>query len=207
PPPPPLPTPGPNRYQMNLPFEEPFTDPLVIEHPLAMAVLDAILGDNCHCHYLASDTALPGSDFQAVHSDIYLLFPETPLSLPTYSIVVNIPLIDVGPENGPVEIWPGGTHLMPSPLDLHHLAPHMHSQRVIMPAGSLLIRDMRMWHRGTPNRSDEIRTHLALIYSRFWFRETTYPPIAISRAAYERLSDRARQRFRVEKIEGVKGER
>src|SRR6266542_1881533 len=94
---------GTNRFQMHMPFEEPFIDPLIIEHPLALAILDAMLGENCHCHYFASDTALPGSDYQAVHSDIHLLFPETLLSLPAYSIVVNIPLIDVKPENGPVE--------------------------------------------------------------------------------------------------------
>jgi ectoine hydroxylase-related dioxygenase (phytanoyl-CoA dioxygenase family) len=191
---------GTNRFQMHVPFEAPFIDPLVIENPLALSILDTLLGDNCHCHYFASDTALPGSDYQAVHSDIHLLFPETALSLPAYSIVVNIPLIDVRLEHGPVEIWPGGTHLMPSKLDMQRLAPQMHSELVTMPAGSLLIRDMRMWHRGTPNRSDEIRPHMALIYSRFWFRETGYPPIQIPRATYERLSERAKRLFRFEKI-------
>ncbi len=191
---------GANRYQMHLPFEEPFINPLIIANPLALSVIDALLGADCHCHYFASDTALPGSDYQAVHSDIQLLFPETTLSLPAYSIVVNIPLIDVKPEHGPVEVWPGGTHLMPGRLDMKSLAPQMHSELVTMPAGSLLIRDMRMWHRGTPNRSGEIRPHLALIYSRFWFRETSYPPIRIPHATYERLSERAQRLFRFEKI-------
>ena len=191
---------GNNRYQMHLPFEPPFIDPLVIEHPLALAVLDAILGDDCHCHYFASDTALPGSEYQSVHSDIHLLFPDTSLSLPAYSIVVNIPLIDVRPEHGPVEIWPGGTHLMPGQMDMKSLAPRMRSELVTMPAGSLLIRDMRMWHRGTPNRSTVTRPHLALIYSRFWFRETAYPPIDIPRATYGQLSERARRLFRFERI-------
>jgi ectoine hydroxylase-related dioxygenase (phytanoyl-CoA dioxygenase family) len=191
---------GTNRYQMHLPFEAPFIDPLIIEHPLALAVIDAMLGDNCHCHYFASDTALPGSDYQAVHSDIHLLFGETNLSVPVYSIVVNVPLVDVTPERGPVEIWPGGTHLMPGPMDIKALAPTMHSELVTMPAGSLLIRDMRMWHRGTPNRSEVIRPHLALVYSRFWFRDTGYHSIPISRATYEGLSKRAQRLFRFENI-------
>lgn len=191
---------GNNRYQMHLPFRAPFIDRLVIEHPFALAVLDTILGDTCHCHYFASDTALPGSDYQGVHSDTHLLFPDTSLSLPAYSIVVNIPLIDVTLERGPVEVWPGGTHLMPGAMDIQRTAPHMHSELVTMPAGSLLIRDMRMWHRGTPNRSDVARPHLALIYSRFWYRETGYPPIAIDRAVYDGLSPRARQLFRFERI-------
>jgi hypothetical protein len=99
-----------------------------------------------------------------------------------------------------VEIYPGGTHLMPGQLDMQSLAPHMHSELVTMPAGSLLIRDMRMWHRGTPNRSADIRPHLALIYSRFWYRETSYPPIEIPRATWVQLSERARRLFRFEKI-------
>lgn len=192
---------GNNRYQMHMPFRAPFIDPLVIEHPFALAILDAILGNTCHCHYFASDTALPGSDYQGVHSDTHLLFPETSLSLPAYSIVVNIPLVDVTLDRGPVEIWPGGTHLMPGSMDIQKTAPHMHSELATMPAGSLLIRDMRMWHRGTPNRSDIARPHLALIYSRFWFRETGYPPIEIAKDIYDGLSQRARQLFRFEKLD------
>jgi hypothetical protein len=59
-----------------------------------------------------------------------------------------------------------------------------------------------MWHRGTPNRSAEIRPHLALIYSRFWFRESNYPPMSIPRATYDALSPRAQQLFRFENIAG-----
>ena len=192
---------GANRYQMHLPFVPPFMDPAVIENPLALAVLDEMLGKDYVCHYFASDTPLPGSDHQRVHSDITLLFPEMPLSLPAYSIVVNIPLVDFTEENGPVEIWPGGTHLMPGGTDIQALAPLMHSERVRMPAGSLLIRDMRMWHRGTPNRSTEARPNLALIYSRPWLK-THYPPIGIPAETYESLSDRAKRLFRFENIGG-----
>ena len=56
-----------------------------------------------------------------------------------------------------MEIWPGGTHLMPSGIDVENISKVMHSEQVLMPAGSLLIRDARMWHRGTPNVSDEPR--------------------------------------------------
>lgn len=192
---------GANRFQMHLPFTAPFNDPTVITNPFALPIIDALLGADAICHYFASDTPLPGSDYQAVHSDIQLLFPETSLSLPAYSIVVNIPLVDFTEENGPLEIWPGGTHLMPGPNDLAALAAQMPSQRVTMPAGSLLIRDMRAWHRGTPNRADHARPNLALIYSRPWLR-THYPPIGIPTADYEALSERARHLFRLENIGG-----
>lgn len=192
---------GANRYQMHLPFRPPFIDPAVITHPFALAVLDRLLGPDYVCHYFASDTALPGSEYQPVHSDITLLFPEMPLSLPAYSVVVNIPLVDFTADNGPMEIWPGGTHLMPGAMDIQRLAPSMHSEPVLMPAGSLLVRDMRMWHRGTPNRSQIVRPNLALIYSRPWLK-THYPPIAIPQPAYDSLSERAKRLFRLENIGG-----
>ena len=189
---------GANRYQMHLPFTAPFNDPAIIENPLIVPLLDDLLGKDYVCHYFASDTPLPGSDYQAVHSDITLLFPEAPLSLPAYSVVLNIPLVDFTPENGPLEVWPGGTHLMPGGTNLKELAPTMHSETVLMPAGSLLLRDMRMWHRGTPNRADHARPNLALIYSRPWLK-THYPPIAIPADTYAGLSERAKHLFRLEK--------
>jgi hypothetical protein len=88
---------------------------------------------------------------------------------------------------------------MPGTADIAALAPKMHSETVQMPAGSLLLRDMRMWHRGTPNRSDAARPNLALIYSRPWLK-THYPPIPIDKDVYAGLSDRAKHLFRFEAI-------
>ena len=185
---------------MHLPFRAPFNDAAIVTNSLVLPVIDALLGEEVVCHYFASDTALPGSDHQSVHSDIHLLFPETALALPAYSLVLNIPLVDFRVDNGPVEIWPGGTHLMPGGVDMQSLAPQMHSQPVLMPAGSLLLRDMRMWHRGTPNHAATARPNLALIYSRPWLK-TNYPNIQIGRACYDQLSARAQKLFRMEQID------
>lgn len=193
---------GANRFQMHLPFAAPFCEPQVIAHPFALAVMDQLLGDDCVCHYFASDTPLPGSDYQKVHSDIRPLFPESDLVAPPFSIVLNIPLVDFREENGPLEIWPGGTHLMPGVRDMERLAPLMRSELVLVPAGSLIIRDLRMWHRGTPNRSTAPRPNMALIYSRPWLK-THYPPIAIPEATYRNLSERAQRLFRLENIGGT----
>ncbi len=190
---------GANRYQMHLPFHAPFAVPEIVENPLILPIVDAILGADCVCHYFASDTPMPGSDFQAVHSDLPQLFPGTALSLPACSLVLNIPLVDFPLENGPLEIWPGGTHLMPGGVDMKALAPGMHSDLVLMPAGSLLLRDIRMWHRGTPNRSSAIRPNMARIYSRPWLK-TSYPPIDIPRSTSRALSERAQKLFRLERI-------
>jgi hypothetical protein len=36
--------------------------------------------------------------------------------------------------------------------------------------GSLLIRDIRLWHRGMPNRSDRVRHMLAMIHNVGWLQ-------------------------------------
>jgi hypothetical protein len=191
---------GANRYQMHLPFAPPFSDERVVANPLILPIIGALVGEDCICHYLASDTALPGSEYQAVHPDIYQLFPEQRSVLPPYSIVVNVPLVDAREDNGPLEVWPGGTHhYVADPAQVPALAASMHSQRVLMPAGSVLIRDSRMWHRGTPNRSSAPRPNFTLIYSRFWLK-LRYRSIPISHEAYDVLSPRAQRLFRLENI-------
>ncbi len=191
---------GAQRYQMHMPFAAPFSDERLIASPFVLPIVEALVGEDCICHYLASDTPLPGSDYQAVHPDIYPLFPENSAVLPPYSIVVNVPLVDAREDNGPLEIWPGGTHhYVAQPAQVANLAAQMQSLRVLMPAGSIVIRDSRMWHRGTPNRSTAPRPNFTMIYSRFWLR-LRYRPIPIPRSTYDALSPRAQRLFRLENI-------
>jgi hypothetical protein len=192
---------GANRYQMHLPFAAPFNAPEIVTSPFALPVIKALLGDDCVCQYFASDTALPGSEYQRVHSDIHKLFPGMPVAPPTFATVLNVPLVDFTEDNGPVEIWPGGTHLMPEDANMHELAETMDSKPVIMPRGSLLIRDIRMWHRGTPNRSDAPRPNMAMIHARHWLR-TSYPSIGIPQETYDGVSEDGQRLFRLENIGG-----
>jgi hypothetical protein len=194
---------GSNRYQMHLPFTTPFNDPRIIANPFVLPLVDAIIGKDAVCNYFASDTPLPGSDYQQVHSDMTPLFPETDMIVPPYALVLNIPLVDFREDNGPLEIWPGGSHLRTPPREqMQKLAPLMAHHSVLMPAGSLLIRDGRMWHRGTPNRSDAARPNMALIYAYHWFG-IGYPRIGIPQDTYDSLSERAKHLFRKEDIGGV----
>ena len=195
---------GAQRFQMYLPWEAPFATPALYENDDVLAVLLAVLGPDPTLVYFASDTPLPGSDYQRVHSDTRLLFPETPLSLPTYGVAVNAPLVDCSEENGSLEFWPGGTHLMPGQADLVRLAPHMQSQRANLKAGSILVRDLRMWHRGTPNRSSASRPHLALVYTRPWYRFEQEVP-TLTREAFEALSERAKRLLRYARVTGCAG--
>jgi hypothetical protein len=193
---------GPNRYQLHLPFRLPFSHNSVIANPLVLPVITSLLNEDCICHYFASDTPLPGSEYQRVHMDFQHLFPDLlDQPLPAYGLVLNLPLVDFTEQNGALEIWPGGSHLIASGVDIMKQAEKMHSERLLMPAGSLLLRDMRMWHRGTPNESDEPRPNLAFIYARHWLR-TSYPKIRIAQNIFDGMSEAAQRLFRVEEIGG-----
>ncbi len=197
------------RVQIPLPFIDPYTDERVINNPIVIPILEQILGEDLRCIYFSSDTPMPGSDSQNVHCDVMPLFKNLPLALPSFAALVVIPLVDVDERNAPLEVWPGGTHLNPvslgalddsmnQHLQINRTAEHMLSEKLHMSAGSIMIRDIRMWHRGTANRSEHPRTNLTLIYSKSWYGYGSQ--IQIPDEAYKGLSEKARQIFRYEKI-------
>lgn len=196
-----------NHIRLYLPFEAPFNDSLVIAHPFALAILDRVLGEDCRLGYFATNTTLPGGKrSQPVHSDQGAHFGNHCAQyLPTTNVVLNIPLVDVNLNNGPMEIWPGGTHRLPDSFygtngpKADELAKHMTSLKVQMPAGSILLRDMRMWHRGTPNHSDEPRPNLALVYG-LGQAALGSGEICIPQETYDALSEREQRLLRFEKI-------
>jgi ectoine hydroxylase-related dioxygenase (phytanoyl-CoA dioxygenase family) len=196
-----------NRVRMDLPFEEPFIDPRVITSKFVLPIVEKLVGEDCACIYLSADAPLPGSDYQMVHSDQMPFFPESTITLPPAGIVLNIPLVDVTDENGPMEAFPGGNHLIPENRSnqkyIEAAAAFLKPVRMTMPKGSLLIRDLRMWHRGTPNNSDHVRPNVALIYARPWWRAEYQASLGITREKYEGLSERAKQLFRLELMKGI----
>jgi hypothetical protein len=115
-------------------------------------------------------------------------------------MVLNIPLVDTTAENGAMHIWPGGTHLNTLPREqiaqLAEVVPHIPA---VMPAGSIMLRDGRVWHRGTRNTSSAPRPNIAIVYNRPWLGGAPYR-IGIPQASYDSLSERARRIFRDEFI-------
>ncbi|WP_439533544.1 phytanoyl-CoA dioxygenase family protein [Polymorphobacter sp.] len=189
---------GANRFNTHLYLDGVFADEELVANPIALRLIHGLLGIDAACSWAAADTPLPGSDYQVAHADGRPLFRSHDLSLPVYALAVNFPLVDFTEENGPLEIWGNGTHL------LSDVAPHLGAadrppQRVTMPAGSLMIRDTRMWHRGSPNRSDHARPNLAFVYHRSWYRfegEAGHTPPAVSAEAYAGWSLATRRLFR-----------
>ena len=113
---------------------------------------------------------------QPVHSDADFKHPSH-----TFALVVNVALVEMRPENGSTEIWLG-THTNTNVEDQEGAHGERASGRIkesllesrrkispplqaVIPKGSVIVRDLRLWHAGMPNLSQEIRVMLA--FSRF----------------------------------------
>jgi ectoine hydroxylase-related dioxygenase (phytanoyl-CoA dioxygenase family) len=120
-------------------------------------------------------------------------------------LILHVALIDFTDENGSTELWPG-THLITDVdprtgdrLNIAERARDMPSVRTNMPAGSLVSRDMRVWHRAMPNHSDAIRTMTSMVFFRQFHRfpqHLTGSPPQMPNGAREMLSERARRLYR-----------
>ena len=175
---------GSARYQMYLPFEPPFSDPALWGNPTVLAVVEEVLGPDFECIYHASDTPMHGSTYQRVHQDCSPLFADGDWHLPPYGLVMSVPLVDVNDQNGPLE-WFRGRYQPDATAT---------PERFTGPAGTVLLRDIRLWHRGTPNRSGAARPTLTLIYARKWYRCHLRLP-TISRSAYQGLPELGQRLF------------
>lgn len=125
---------------------------------------------------------LPGASpqRQPVHSDADFSHPSHP-----FALVVNIPLVAMTPENGSTELWLGTHTADVSAQEGKHgertsgrIKEDILAERrgVRSPSqtsvkkGSIVLRDLRLWHAGMPNMSDEVRVMLAMIHFAPWYR-------------------------------------
>ena len=195
----------------------PFLDPLAIENPWALQIMEAMIGVDLWARlpYHCNSTAANSPDTQVIHRDQLHLFPDLPIALPPHMMVVHIPLVDFTEENGSTEVWPG-THLITDheatidPADIGRVggledrAQTLPSIRTNMPAGSTLVRDMRVWHRAMPNRTEHRRTMLSLVYHRHFpslgYQSRSAEPLAAG--IMDGLSERAQRIFRFNQPEG-----
>ncbi|MFI9559230.1 phytanoyl-CoA dioxygenase family protein [Nonomuraea endophytica] len=125
-------------------------------------------------------TVLPGSRPQPVHADWEPLWPGS-VAHPPFMLAVNIALVDTGADNGSIEVWPGTHELAsqdvyrPGSLCvreelLEERRPARPPERVAMRAGDVLVRDVRLWHRGTTNTTGTARPMLWLLLAASWLR-------------------------------------
>jgi len=151
----------------------------VVANPFVCQVTRALLGSGAFNECLTGNTNVPGSGLQPVHVDEGQLWPNLNVAHPPSRLVVNLALSGTTEQNGAIELWPG-THLDPHmvigdnirvPEEL--VAARRAVRGPLLGAtrkGAVLIRDMRLWHRGRPNHSAETRFMIAMIHNVAWYR-------------------------------------
>jgi hypothetical protein len=154
-----------------------FRDVLVNE--MVIAVTKALLGPGLRNSYYSGNTSLPGGQKQPVHVDVGQLWPNLETATPAFGVVVNVPLVDMDERNGSTEVWPGthrDTTVSIQRGDIKVPEEVTAQRREIAPplqpsvrGGSVLIRDIRLWHRGMPNQTETPRPMIAMIHWVHWW--------------------------------------
>ena len=178
-----------SNVQQDPPPFHPYLFKDVLLNDFVIDVSESVLGRGVQNAFYSGNTALPNTDQrQPVHADLGHLWPNMTVATPPYALVVNVPVVDMSIENGSTEIWPG-THLDTSVAwqdgDIKVSTETLERRRAVRPplqpnvkAGSVLIRDIRMWHAGTPNHTPEPRPMIAMIHWPTWWHtdgEMTFP--------------------------------
>lgn len=187
------------RYSFGQQFHHPEWTQL-IELPTILPVLDAIWGEDYVCFGGGGDYSAPGAKIQQLHSDMRdeindPLGQVVVFDLPAPFIVVNYLVTEFREINGATRFVPGTQRTRLRPPSLDDEPEHWKHSIICAPAGTALVRDVRCWHGGTANRSDEIRIMAGVGYYPHWFRrsEIGYP---LSLELYDGLSERGRRMCR-----------
>jgi ectoine hydroxylase-related dioxygenase (phytanoyl-CoA dioxygenase family) len=135
------------------------------EHPRVVALLDKVLLPNYLLSTFQSIRLHPGENAQAFHSDdAFYLVPRPRAS--TLGVSVIWAIEDFTADNGATEVIPGshrwgGEHPDSRP---HDIVP------AVMPAGSAIVFDAALWHRGGENRSTGTRLAISPQYCQPFLR-------------------------------------
>ncbi|KAH8169821.1 phytanoyl-CoA dioxygenase (PhyH) domain-containing protein [Sarocladium implicatum] len=139
-------------------------------------IVSNILGPKPEIHFIRTNTLIATDERQKVHADLRFEHPEHP-----FAIAFNTCLIDCGPENGTTELWLGTQN---TNLDDHAeegepmiAQDKLDARRKIrgpiypeLKKGSIVLRDLRLWHAGMPNPTQETRIMLAIVYYAAWYK-------------------------------------
>ncbi|CAE8627771.1 unnamed protein product [Polarella glacialis] len=128
-----------------------------------LAVLDAALGKDWRFCGAGGDFVRGGSvHYQALHSDLgpQRVPLEQRVDWPPPKVAVNFTVQPIGADFGPMRILPCCKVLdrgsMPPCFPIESEASR-NSKLFPLPAGAAILRDLRVWHGGTPNLTPETR--------------------------------------------------
>jgi len=138
----------------------------LVEHPVALRLVRAVIGWPALLGNLSANIALPGAQAGVLHADQTFVTEPWPPQEPQG---VNLAwcLDDFTEANGATRFVPGSHRLnrAPRPEDADD------SRALLAPAGTLVAFESRLWHRSGENRTaDQSRAALFAWYSRTIYR-------------------------------------
>lgn len=167
--------------QQDPPPFHPFLFRDVLLNEFVIALSQHVLGPRPRNAFYSGNTALPGGARQPVHPDVAQLWPDLKHPTPAFGLVVNVPVVDMDARNGSTELWPGSHH--DTAYSIHQGSArvseeHLERRRAVRPplqpsvqAGDVLMRDIRLWHAGMPNQTEQPRPMIAMIHWASWWAE------------------------------------
>lgn len=169
---------GDRRALLALHMADGFGDPLVYANPAVVALARLALGRDAILESYGAVLSLPGAARQHVHRDGPALFDSaiSPL-LPAHALTVALPMIEMNEQHGTTALWPG-SHRWPKPDESKpSISP-------VVPVGSCMLWDFRLYHCGTANQSERRRPFVYATYARRWYQD----PINFEQGSHERLA-------------------
>ncbi len=172
---------GQGHLQLGLRRYAPYVKEDLVANPLIEHIVSGILSRGAWLGFYNGNVNLPGSVHQPLHFDRPFSWRSRESAEadgqrwppPATTLSCSVALTEITEDNGATEIYPG-THLETAVTTWPEgERPAQHPDliekwgppaRMAIPAGGICFRDPRMWHRGVPNPSDEIRPMIALTY-------------------------------------------
>lgn len=162
----------------------------LIQHPLAIEMVQAVVGTSFLISNFTANIARPGSRSMALHSDQSLVVPE-PWTQP-WAVNIIWCLTDVYKENGATLFVPGShrwTRRSDVPADADRLLRPFEAK-----AGSIVVMEGRMWHTSGANvTKDQDRALLFGYYSAPFLRQQVNWNVGLSPQTQAGLSPQMRE--------------
>lgn len=155
--------------------------------PVVLQLAESILDRELLLSSLCTLTLGPGQDEQPLHEDTQ----QIPLPRPRPTLAVNAvwALSDFTEENGATRIVPG-SHRFDGPPPYGSEAQTV---AATMPAGSIMLFDSTLWHKGGANRTDARRFAISCYYCAGWMRQQENLQLGIPREIAARFPQRLQE--------------
>lgn len=169
-------------------FEPAFLDLLAL--PRLLEIVDGALSPTAILHLQNGIRLEPSTSAEAVFQErFHRDFPRW-IGGERLSVNVLVALDDFTADNGATQVVPRSHQRPDDTLDPRTAATAI---PILGPAGTALVFDSTLWHRGGENRSRSVRRALNHQFTRSYLRQQIDYPRALPRAATDGLPERTRQ--------------